>query len=144
MERIIQILCILGTLSMCIALECYVCENQDNNHDKCVKTVVQCREGEDTCRSVVKWGVPPYWAPHNERIYKISKFCDRRSECNAKEIAGSYKCKRDWYNDWECTECCAGDLCNFYVTMGANSMTSNLVTLAMSTILSAVFLWRQT
>ena len=26
-------------------------------------------------------------------------------------------CKRDWYADWGCYECCAGDLCNYYVTV---------------------------
>jgi hypothetical protein len=26
-------------------------------------------------------------------------------------------CHYIWYYDWKCTECCAGDRCNYYVTV---------------------------
>lgn len=38
-----------------LALECYVCEAQNNNNDKCIKTTIQCRQAEDTCRTQIRW-----------------------------------------------------------------------------------------
>ena len=26
------------------------------------------------------------------------------------------------YEDWECVDCCRGDMCNFYVTLGASGL----------------------
>lgn len=37
------------------ALECYVCTDQFDNRDKCIKTSVQCREEEDACLSMIVW-----------------------------------------------------------------------------------------
>ena len=36
-------------------LECYVCDEQEENSDKCSKTVKQCNETEDTCLSYIFW-----------------------------------------------------------------------------------------
>ena len=48
-------------------LECYACENQDSNKDKCIKTTKQCEEHEDVCLTSIKWGLPPYWVPYGDR-----------------------------------------------------------------------------
>jgi len=36
-------------------LECYACNRQDGNIDKCIKTTKQCEENEDICRSTISW-----------------------------------------------------------------------------------------
>ena len=61
--------------------------------------------------------VPPYWTPRGDRIYYISKDCDTMKGCDRRKAATATHCKRDWYNDWACVECCSGDLCNFFVTV---------------------------
>ncbi len=61
--------------------------------------------------------VPPYWSPHGDRIYFISKDCDTRQGCDKRKSSMQTHCKRDWYDDWACVECCTGDLCNYYVTV---------------------------
>lgn len=38
------------------ALECYVCSNQDDNKDKCLKSIKICEQGEDVCLTEIKWG----------------------------------------------------------------------------------------
>ena len=61
--------------------------------------------------------VPPYWTPYGDRMYYVDKDCDTRTNCyNEKDIIEPW-CKRDWYDDWACIECCSGDLCNYYVTV---------------------------
>lgn len=37
-------------------MECYVCENQDDNSGKCLKTIKTCEPDEDMCLSEIKWG----------------------------------------------------------------------------------------
>lgn len=39
-----------------LALECYVCTNQENNKDKCIETMKTCDLSEDRCLSEVRWG----------------------------------------------------------------------------------------
>jgi lymphocyte antigen 6 complex locus protein D/E/F/G6/H len=43
------------------ALECYVCEQQEGNDDKCVKTVRMCQRHEDTCATLILWTTPHEW-----------------------------------------------------------------------------------
>lgn len=119
MERLVAALVILSVLAPGLCLECYTCVRQDNNKDKCVKTTIQCEEGEGACYSQIQWRIPPYWTPHGERIHYLNKGCIDVRECRAWQSTQRYKCRRDWYLDWECIECCSGDLCNFYVTLGA-------------------------
>ena len=66
--------------------------------------------------------VPRYWTPHGDRIYFISKSCSTINECSTLERNTMSFCKRDWYADWGCYECCAGDLCNYYVTVSKNDV----------------------
>ena len=62
--------------------------------------------------------VPPYWTSNGDRIHYISKDCSHRQTCLANKEKLGIRCKRDWYNDWECIDCCSGDLCNYYATVG--------------------------
>jgi lymphocyte antigen 6 complex locus protein D/E/F/G6/H len=50
---ILFILCFMSKKTT--ALECYVCDQQEENWDKCSKTVKQCNEHEDTCASYIFW-----------------------------------------------------------------------------------------
>lgn len=43
------------------ALECYVCEQQEGNDDKCIKTVRMCQRYEDTCATLILWTTPHEW-----------------------------------------------------------------------------------
>lgn len=43
--------CLLGE-----SLECYVCTNQDQNHEKCLNTIKTCEQDEDVCLSEISWG----------------------------------------------------------------------------------------
>jgi len=61
--------------------------------------------------------VPPYWTPRGNRIHVIEKDCTTQQQCAKKQAAYRTSCVRDWYLDWQCVECCTGDLCNYYVTV---------------------------
>jgi len=132
----------VSSISSVYSLECYSCVEQDSNTDKCVTTTKQCEQHKDICLSYIRWGIPPYWNPHGERIYHISKDCARRSECERLKAESMTHCKRDWYDDWACYECCSGDLCNYYVTMGSDSAKSSFAT-TLVIAFSAVYLWWQ-
>ncbi|ELT89171.1 hypothetical protein CAPTEDRAFT_171561 [Capitella teleta] len=139
MEKLYLILAALATLiSSVVSLECYACLEQDNNHDKCVKTTKQCEQYQDSCVSYIRWGIPPYWTPHGERKYYLSKDCTTLRECKKKEIATKTTCKRDWYLDWDCVECCTGDLCNYYVTLGAGATQISMLTLGVCTAVACI------
>jgi len=78
--------------------------------------------------------VPPYWTPRGNRIHIIEKDCTTQQQCADKQVAYRTSCVRDWYLDWQCVECCTGDLCNFYVTV------SQLNTLPLSFIIRFQYL----
>ncbi|CAH1789655.1 unnamed protein product [Owenia fusiformis] len=140
METTFILTCFLCFITTGYALECYSCEGQDSNQDKCGKTVVQCRQFQDTCTSYIRWSTPPYWTPRGERVHWISKGCDTRDGCTRRAALYRMSCKRDWYNDWACVECCSGDLCNFYVTLGSSSLKYNIYVM-MSTIVTIVYMY---
>ncbi|GFW22046.1 transposable element Tc1 transposase [Trichonephila clavipes] len=98
-------------------LECYVCDSQDSNYDKCIKTIKTCDIAEDRCLSEVRWGSTPYWDSTGKKQFYISKTCSTERQCKDSISAVSSRCDRIWYNDWECVECCHGDRCNYYVTL---------------------------
>jgi len=129
---------LLGLISVGSALECYVCDKQPDNRDKCIKTTIQCRQHQDTCKSFIHWRQPSYWTPRSERIFSIDKACDTRANCEQESKLLGLSCMRDHYRDWKCTECCQGDRCNFYVTLGASSAQISMGLLAMA--LAAQFL----
>lgn len=37
-------------------LECYVCKNQEDNQEKCTKTLKTCEHYEDMCMTEISWG----------------------------------------------------------------------------------------
>ncbi|ELU10905.1 hypothetical protein CAPTEDRAFT_155769 [Capitella teleta] len=130
-------------LPLADSLECYACKNQDTNKDKCVKTTIQCEENQDTCITTIKWGLPPYWTPYGERFHYVDKDCDTRNHCAQLKEESKLHCKRDWFDDWACVECCTGDLCNYYVTLGADSIRINhLLQLALPSMLSVIIFKR--
>jgi len=125
-------------------LECYACAMQETNTDKCIKTTKQCEEHQDRCMSTLAWGAPPKWMPYGHRVYYVSKECETAYNCDVLRSEGRNKCKRDWYRDWQCFECCTGDLCNYYVTLGANrSQSTSLVTVVAGlTVAALAITWR--
>uniref|UniRef100_T1JK87 UPAR/Ly6 domain-containing protein n=1 Tax=Strigamia maritima TaxID=126957 RepID=T1JK87_STRMM len=104
------------------ALECYVCNNQDGNYDKCVKTVQTCDQFQDWCLSTVKWGSLPYWQKGAPKMYYIGKKCATKDMCVRAIRDRVTLCDRIWYNDWECAECCQGDRCNYFITLGSSNV----------------------
>ncbi|KAL4217118.1 hypothetical protein ACF0H5_023573 [Mactra antiquata] len=143
MNYLLKAACFLGLFALGSALECYVCNDQPNNRDKCVKTTIQCTQHQDTCKSFIEWKQPPYWTPLSERIYSIDKSCSTRDQCEHEQKAWGLECMRNWYRDWHCVECCQGDRCNYYVTLGASSMKTSIMLLVSSFIvLQMILRWR--
>jgi len=121
-------------------LECYVCDHQDSNEGKCTKTIKTCEYGEDRCLSIIKWGSTPYYSEGAKKQYYVSKMCATEELCE-KQIKGSMSiCHYIWYEDWECAECCQGNRCNYYVTLGSSSLSGSVSILILS--LSSVLFGR--
>ena len=57
------------------ALECYACENQDSNKDKCIKTTKQCLEHEDICITKIRWGCEYCIVLHFIALHCIALHC---------------------------------------------------------------------
>ncbi|XP_064598598.1 UPAR/Ly6 domain-containing protein cold-like [Liolophura sinensis] len=123
-----------GLLTLGSALQCYVCHSQPDNKDKCIKTTKQCTEDKDACSTKISWRQPPYWIPRAERIHMIDKDCTTRSDCEATRsmLGKTLRCKRYWYRDWDCVECCQGDLCNYYATLSGSLHKPSLILVAMT------------
>ena len=49
-------------LLLVLCLECYVCDNQDGNTDKCLNTIKTCEQEDDRCLSIIRWSTTPYWS----------------------------------------------------------------------------------
>jgi hypothetical protein len=128
----------LTFVSTCVALECYTCTQQDNNKEKCIKTTKQCEQYQDACVSEIRWAIPPYWTPRGNRIHYLSKDCDTSVNCPNRKVAATDGCVRDWYLDWYCVECCQGDLCNYYATLGSSRLRLPIWT-TLATIFTALF-----
>jgi len=125
---------------LCVAysLECYSCTNQDSNKEKCIKTSKQCTQYQDSCVSYIRWAIPPYWTPRGNRIHFVSKDCDTQVNCAKKQLGIAQSCVRDWYLDWACVECCTGDLCNYYVTLGSSRIHVSMWTIAIAAFVMLV------
>ncbi|CAF2057635.1 unnamed protein product [Rotaria magnacalcarata] len=132
----ISCLLIVGFLSVTYGLECYVCEQQEGNDDKCVKTVRMCQRYEDTCATLILYTTPHEWTPRLERRHYISKGCDTRDACTRLLYGLASVCTRNWYEDWACVECCQGDRCNRYVVLGSNNIRASVLLLAMMSLAS--------
>lgn len=103
-------------------LECYVCQNQPDNKNKCAETVKICDLTQDQCLTEVRWGSTPYWSGTDQKQHFISKRCASKQECQDATKDSGHRCERIWYNDWNCTTCCSGDKCNYYVTLDGHSL----------------------
>ncbi|CAF3151049.1 unnamed protein product [Rotaria sp. Silwood2] len=132
-------LLILSFLSVTNGLECYVCEQQEGNDDKCIKTVRMCQRYEDTCATLILYTTPHEWTPRLERRHYISKGCDTRDACTRLLYGLASVCTRNWYEDWACVECCQGDRCNRYVVLGSSNIRSSLI-LLLSMTFSTLFI----
>jgi len=130
MEILFPILLIISFIGTGLGLECYVCQNQMDNKDKCIKTSVQCREEQDTCLNYIEWRAPDFWTPRSEKIHYIHKSCNTSAYCSQEQSRLGLRCMRDWYRDWACVECCQGDRCNFYVTLGSASVFPSILCVA--------------
>merc|ERR1739848_695635 len=120
------------------SLECYVCDDQDGNDDKCIRTIKTCEYQQDRCLSEIRWSTTPYWSQGAEKQYYVSKRCANEAECSHEIAASMHLCHYIWYEDWKCAECCQGDRCDYYVTLGGSNTTSNLhlmISLLFATIL---------
>jgi len=107
------------------SLECYVCDNQDGNTEKCTKTIKTCEFEEDRCLSTIVWSTTPYWTQGAEKQYYVSKRCADEAQCDLEIKKSMELCHYIWYEDWKCAECCQGDRCNYYVTLGGRSVQSS-------------------
>lgn len=132
------VLCFIGLISCGFALECYVCTGQFDNRDKCIKSSVQCRQEQDACTTHIQWKAPEFWTPRSEKIHILTKRCGTNADCGFRQRQLGLRCMRDWYRDWECFECCQGDRCNYYVTLGANGSTASILLLLTSLVIAWV------
>ncbi|XP_072388434.1 UPAR/Ly6 domain-containing protein cold [Diabrotica undecimpunctata] len=128
---------LITQLKLGVSLECYVCDNQENNKEKCVTTIQTCNYGEDVCLTEISWGSTPYWQQGALKQYYISKRCSSKDKCAKFRSSNMGTCTHIWYQDWKCSECCKGDRCNYYIISGsAKKNPVNLLTLLMASILS--------
>ena len=83
-----------------------------------------CVPHEDTCWTQVRWQMPPYYQFNGaKKEYQISKGCTSYDKCihERSQRNRAKKCRIAFYNDWDCFDCCDGDLCNYYVHLAAQS-----------------------
>ncbi|KAJ0180421.1 hypothetical protein K1T71_003825 [Dendrolimus kikuchii] len=114
-KHLIFTLTIAIPLTKVLSLECYVCENQEDNNEKCVKTIRACEYNQDVCLTEIKWGSTPYWSQGAKKQYYISKRCSNKTECAMTRQRNMNLCTHIWYQDWVCSDCCLGDRCNYYI-----------------------------
>ncbi|XP_067931678.1 UPAR/Ly6 domain-containing protein cold-like [Watersipora subatra] len=131
-KLIIVLVSIVPYLNFVEGNQCYVCTAQEQNDDKCIKTVNTCLPSQSACMTKVEWRFPPYWTPGGVRIHYITKSCDEKDDCDRKKESNRQYCKRDWWNDWTCYDCCNGQRCNYYVTLGAGSVRPQWAVLSLT------------
>lgn len=136
-------LCLLAAMTVlieiCESLECYVCTNQDKNEGKCLNTIKTCDQEQDMCLSEVFWSIPPYWSQGSEKQYYISKKCATRDECRRTNSKLMSSCTYIWYQDWKCSECCAGDRCNYFITLSGSAVQPSSIVLGLSIVCALVY-----
>ncbi|XP_073984472.1 coiled [Rhodnius prolixus] len=118
---------ILFFINSCSTLQCYVCEDQDSNNGKCLTTVDQCRPEYDMCQTEIKWGTMPYWQAGADKQFYISKRCATKQQCEKTMKKYMPRCTHVWYEDWKCSECCAGDKCNYFIMSSATNCRATLI-----------------
>lgn len=121
-----------------VAQKCYVCKEQEENTGKCTTTVEPCDYGEEYCLSEIKWGSKPFWEIGVPMQYFISKKCATREDCRQTITEYMPNCPRIWWKDWTCAECCKGDRCNYYITLGSSTLHSSVILITVASLV-AVF-----
>ncbi|KAJ8957786.1 hypothetical protein NQ314_006501 [Rhamnusium bicolor] len=108
MIKICALSCLLflTSIKLGVALECYVCDKQEDNKGKCVATIETCDYGYDVCLSEISWGSTPYWQQGALKQYYISKKCSTKDKCAKYRSNNMATCTHIWYQDWKCSECC--------------------------------------
>lgn len=129
------------SVSGVVSQKCYACKEQDENTGKCTTTVSNCDYGEDYCLSEIKWGSTPFWEIGAPMQYYISKRCATKEECIETINAYMPNCLRIWWKDWTCAECCKGDRCNYYITLGASALTSSVILTVLAGTLALLVTW---
>ncbi|CAG0919673.1 unnamed protein product [Notodromas monacha] len=137
MRCLIEFLLIATLTSAVSSLECYVCSEQEENIGKCGKAIQICDYEDDVCMTQIRWGSTPYWSQGSDKQYYVTKSCSNATTCERSRVASLHRCHRIWYEDWECTECCKGDRCNYYITLGASGMAASIA-LVLSGLLVAI------
>uniref|UniRef100_A0A6G1SL87 UPAR/Ly6 domain-containing protein n=1 Tax=Aceria tosichella TaxID=561515 RepID=A0A6G1SL87_9ACAR len=132
----ITVLLVISIIPHSHQLECYVCQNQPDNKNKCAETVKICDLSQDQCLTEVRWGSIPYWSLTDQKQHFISKRCATKQECQEAMSDRSRKCDRIWYNDWNCTNCCSGDKCNYYVTLAGHSLKPTNILVAIVAVVT--------
>jgi len=140
-SNLMAIMLFCGIFESSHQLECYVCQNQEDNKSKCTETVKICELEQEQCLTEVRWGSIPYWALTSQKQHFISKRCASRRECQEAIADKNHKCDRIWYNDWNCTDCCSGDKCNYYVTLAGHSLTQSYLVPLLGNILAYSLLY---
>ncbi|GJQ69663.1 hypothetical protein Trydic_g18419 [Trypoxylus dichotomus] len=138
-KHIFLILCIVTiTVIPSYGLECYVCNDQEDNEGKCVTTISTCQPEEDVCLTEIKWGSRPYWVQGAQKQYYISKRCANNQKCKRQRETYMQYCSHIWYEDWRCSECCKGDRCNYYIisATGKRSISTILLISSLSLVLN--------
>lgn len=140
---LLAILVVMFIVPQTYQLECYVCQNQPDNKNKCAETVKICDLQQDQCLTEVRWGSIPYWSLTEQKQHFISKRCATKQECQEATSDRSHKCDRIWYNDWNCTNCCSGDKCNYFVTLAGNSLQpANALVAVIATVTTLMTIYR--
>ncbi|KYB25614.1 uncharacterized protein cold [Tribolium castaneum] len=120
MKTLSSCLILLAFIDLGLTLECYVCDNQEDNRGKCVTTIKTCEYGENVCLTEIKWGSTPYWQQGALKQYYVSKKCSTKEKCENYRKSNMPYCTHIWYQDWKCSECCKGDRCNYYIISGSS------------------------
>ena len=86
----------LSPYAAVLSLECYVCDNQDGNTEKCTKTIKTCEFEEDRCLSTIVWSTTPYWTQGAEKQYYVSKRCADEAQCDLEIKKSMELCHYIW------------------------------------------------
>lgn len=132
--RVCLFWCIIGLclINICLGLECYVCDKQKGNDEKCMKTIKVCEPGDDMCLTDFRWGSTPYWELGAPKQYYVSKRCATKNECERERKDRMPYCNYVWYLDWKCSDCCSGDRCNYFVILSGSLAKASAMVLSIS------------
>lgn len=136
---IVSLFCIFPAVS---GLSCYVCDKEEWNWGTCTIKVQECGMFQDACTSYVAFHIPLVFHARGERIHQISKGCDTQLGCETRQAGlDQQTCSRTPYADWSCVECCRGDLCIYYVTLGSGTAQVSLLMMMLLVCLHRLAMW---